>query len=87
MKKLKTFFSLWYRKMFGVLTLEECKSEGLYFCHNIYGDTINQYSCRSIWRDSKGNPYRCESLGKRKKVLRITEKGVVSAIPTKKNDD
>jgi hypothetical protein len=58
MKKLR----LWFKKEFGVLTMDECIKLGLEFCHNIYGDEINHINCRSIWRDKKGKSYRCESL-------------------------
>lgn len=52
----------WFKKEFGVLTIDECKKLNLTFSHNIYGDIINHLNCRSIWRDSKGRSYRCESL-------------------------
>lgn len=53
---------LWFKKEFGILTLEECKELNLEFSHNIYGDNINHLNCRSIWRNEKGKSYRCESL-------------------------
>lgn len=52
----------WFKKEFGVLTIEECLSLGLEFSHNIYGDSINLMNCRSVWRNSKGKSYRCDSL-------------------------
>lgn len=52
----------WFKKEFGVLTIDECKKLNLTHCHNIYGDYINHINCRSIWRDEKGKSYRCESL-------------------------
>lgn len=53
---------LWFKKEFGILTIEECKNLNLSFCHNIYGDEINHINCRSIWRGEKGKSYRCHSL-------------------------
>ena len=53
---------LWFKKEFGILTIEECKNLNLSFCHNIYGDEINYINCRSIWRDEKDKSYRCNSL-------------------------
>ena len=53
---------LWFKKKFGVLTIDECKNLQLTFCHNIYGDSINHFNCRSIWRNNKGKSYRCQSL-------------------------
>jgi hypothetical protein len=58
MKRLK----MWFKKEFGVLTLDECLKSGLVFCHNIYGDNINHLGCRIIWRDDKSKSYRCDSL-------------------------
>ena len=52
----------WFKKEFGVLTIDECKNLQLTFCHNIYGDSINHLNCRSIWCNSKGKSYRCHSL-------------------------
>jgi hypothetical protein len=52
----------WFKRHFGILTLEECNSLNLRFSENIYGDEINHLNCRSIWRDEKGKSYRCESL-------------------------
>lgn len=57
-KKIK----FWFKKEFGVLSIEECKYLNLEFCHNIYGDAINHFNCRSIWRNSKGKSFRCKSL-------------------------
>jgi hypothetical protein len=57
-KKIK----MWIKKEFGVLTIQECIDLNLEFCHNIYGDAINKLNCRSIWRDSNGKSYRCNSL-------------------------
>lgn len=58
-KKIK----FWFKKEFGVLTIEECKSLGLLFHHNVYGDEINRLNCRSIWHDGSTNKgYRCDSL-------------------------
>lgn len=54
--------SLWYRKEFGVLTLDECRDLGLEFSYNVYGDNINQMNCRSVWRNAKGKSYKCHSL-------------------------
>lgn len=52
----------WFKKNFGVLTIEECNKLNLEFCHNLYGDSVNNFNCRSIWRDGTGKSYRCESL-------------------------
>lgn len=62
MKHLIKKFKFWYKKEFGILSIEECQKFGLEFCHNIYGDNINHLNCRSIWRDKTGKSYRCESL-------------------------
>lgn len=53
---------LWFKKEFGILTIEECKKLDLTHCHNIYGDRINHLNCRSIWRNEKGKSFRCHSL-------------------------
>ena len=52
----------WFKKEFGILTIEECKKLNLTHCHNIYGDSINKLDCRSIWRNEKGKSFRCESI-------------------------
>ena len=52
----------WFKKEFSVLTIEECLSLRLEFSHNIYGDSINQMNCRSVWHNYKGKSYRCDSL-------------------------
>lgn len=52
----------WFKKEFSVLTIEECKSLNLEWCHNIYGDYINHINCRSIWRDKNNKSFRCCSL-------------------------
>lgn len=52
----------WFKKEFGVLTIDECKKLKLNHCHNLYGDAINHFNCRSIWRNEKGKSFRCESL-------------------------
>jgi|LakMenE01Jun11ns_1017448.scaffolds.fasta_scaffold9925806_2 hypothetical protein len=52
----------WYKRVFRILTIEECKELGLVHSHNIYGDSINHLNCRSIWKDEKDRTYRCESL-------------------------
>jgi hypothetical protein len=43
----------WYKRVFRILTIEECKELGLVHSHNIYGDSINHLNCRSIWKDEK----------------------------------
>lgn len=58
MKKLL----LLLKKNFGVLWIEQCNELGLEFCHNLFGDAINNFNCRSIWRNKEGKSYRCESL-------------------------
>jgi hypothetical protein len=58
MKKIK----LWFKKEFGVLTLDECILLDLEFCHNVFGDAIKLLNCRSIWRDETGKSYRCKEL-------------------------
>jgi hypothetical protein len=53
---------LWFTKEFGVLTIEECEKLDLSHCHNVYGLSIEELNCRSIWRNKKGKSYRCDSL-------------------------
>ena len=65
MKKIK----LWFKKEFGRLSLDECISLDLEFCHNIFGDRINHLNCRSIWRDKTGKSYRCRNLYKINNVI------------------
>ena len=55
-------FQKTYKRWFGILTLQECFDLSLSHIENIYGDEINKLNCRSIWVDSKGKKYRCESL-------------------------
>jgi hypothetical protein len=62
MKTVINKIKFWYKKEFGILSVDECEKLGLEFCHNIYSDSINIYGCRSIWRDKKGKSYKCESL-------------------------
>jgi hypothetical protein len=53
----------WFKRVFRILTIEECKELGLEFSHNVHGDNINNLNCRSIWKDEKGRTYKCGSLG------------------------
>lgn len=53
---------LWFKKEFGVLSLEECEKLDLSHCHNVYGVRIDELNCRSIWRNKKGKSFRCDSL-------------------------
>jgi len=59
MKSLKLWF---LRNFYFALTKSECEALKLKFCTNIYGDRINLLGGRSLWKDSKGNFYVCESL-------------------------
>lgn len=62
MEKIYDKIKFWFKKEFGILTIDECEKLGLIHCHNVYGDFINRMNCRSIWRDKKGKSYRCCSL-------------------------
>jgi hypothetical protein len=54
MKELKLFC---YRT-FKVLTKAQALELDLEFRYNLYGDAINLWNCRSIWKDHKGRIYR-----------------------------
>lgn len=58
MRKLK----LWYYRNFKIISSETAQCFGLKPYRNIHGDSINDYNCRSIWKDEKENIYRIESL-------------------------
>jgi hypothetical protein len=54
MKELKLF----YYRNFKVLTKAQALEFDLDFRYNLYGDEINLWNCRSIWKDHKGRIYR-----------------------------
>ena len=55
-------FNFWIKKNFGLLSEQECIDLKLKFVCNIYGDYINLYNCRSIWKDERGKTFRCKQL-------------------------
>lgn len=44
------------------ISQEQANKWGLEFDINIYGDQINYWNCRSLWRDKKRNIYRVREL-------------------------
>lgn len=59
--------SCYFDNCFGlyISTVERCEKKGLIFIKNIYGDPINFYNCRSLWKDKYGNVYKCDELNKK----------------------
>ncbi len=55
---------LWWLRAFNIkIDKEEAERLGLTWHKNIYGDAINFYGCRSIWKDKQGRWYFVEELG------------------------
>ena len=57
---------MWYARWFQIISKDQAKKWKLVFVRNVYGDEINhlgnsKHLCRSIWRDEKGNTYRCNN--------------------------
>jgi hypothetical protein len=50
---------IFYYKFKIIRTIEQAKEMKLTLSHNVYGDFINRYNCRSIWKDKYGLEYRC----------------------------
>lgn len=53
---------MWWARNFKVISIKQAKKWELFFVRNIFGDPINHYNCRSIWKDSKGRLYRVKQL-------------------------
>ncbi len=51
--------SYWCAVFFRIKTIELAKEKGMTFVTNIYGDAINHYNCRSIWKNKYNHIYRC----------------------------
>lgn len=47
---------------YQIISKDQAERLDLEFVTNVYGDRINELNCRSIWKDKKGNPYRCKEL-------------------------
>lgn len=45
-----------------ILNVETARKMGLTHYTNLYGDFINKYNCRSLWRDEFHNLYGCNEL-------------------------
>lgn len=50
------------RLLSTTISKQEALKLGLKFDQNIYGDMINNWNCRSIWRDKERNIYRVSEL-------------------------
>lgn len=55
-------FSLWWIRIFKVISNQRAKELGLRHLRNVYGDEINHINCRSIWVDDKSRQYRVSHL-------------------------
>jgi hypothetical protein len=63
MKKIIRFLLMCFYYRFKIIkTCDEAKKRNLYHNHNLYGDSINRYSCRSFWYDEYDFLYRCNQL-------------------------
>lgn len=51
----------WARN-FKVISIKQANEWNLIHVRNVFGDAINHYNCRSIWKDSKGRLYRVKQL-------------------------
>ena len=43
-------------------TAKQAKEKGLLFVQNLYGDYINRFDCRSLWKDQNGDIFLCDEL-------------------------
>jgi hypothetical protein len=63
MKKIFRYLKMIFYNRF--IIIDNCYSsnkKGLNFSHNIYGDSINRFNCRSFWHDEYNFLYRCNEL-------------------------
>ena len=59
---MKREINLWFLRMFCIVTPIQIRKYGLKHHSNIYGDGINHWNCRSIWKDDKGRVYKSDVL-------------------------
>lgn len=63
MKEILRYLSvIFYHRFVVIKTIKEAEVRGLKFEHNVYGDSINRYNCRSFWYDEYDMRYRCAEL-------------------------
>lgn len=61
--KILKIIRKWFVCQFSIVISEkEARELNLKFDCNVYGDQINYWNCRSLWRDSKRNIYRIREL-------------------------
>jgi len=63
MKRVFRFLEVCFYHRFKIIKYcDEAKKRGLHHSHNVYGDEINRYNCRSFWYDEYNFLYRCNEL-------------------------
>lgn len=61
--KILKIIRKWFVCQFSIVISEkEARELNLKFDCSVYGDQINYWNCRSLWRDTKGNIYRIREL-------------------------
>lgn len=69
-KNINVFYTMMYvlrdkyRQLFVKIDIEEARERCFSFFVNVWGDEINKFDCRSIWRDSKNRLWRVKQLNK-----------------------
>jgi len=63
-KTLRYLSMIFYHRFKVIKNCKEAEEKGLKFDHNVHGDAINRYNCRSFWYDEFDFMYRCGELKK-----------------------